>query len=125
MSSGDWRERIERYLVPVEGQADQADLSRGAEHGPSPNADEAEPATREVDQPMSEPSGSEQHAAERHLLFISTSGGYALVEREGPHPSVGHGIQLPEQAVSFVVTKLGPSPLPNDPRICAYLQPTE
>ena len=40
-------------------------------------------------------------------------------------PPLGRGIEMPEQAVSFLVTKLGPSPLPNDPRICAYLEPTE
>jgi hypothetical protein len=31
-SGGDWRDRLESYLAPVEGQADQADLSGGAEH---------------------------------------------------------------------------------------------
>ncbi len=126
MSSGDWRDRIERYLVPVEGQEDQADPSRGSEHELPANADEAgHPVAREVDQPASEPSESEQRASERHLLFISTAGGYSLIERKGPPPSPGHGVELPEQAVSFVVTKLGPSPLPNDSRICAYVQPTE
>jgi hypothetical protein len=126
MSNADWRDRIERYLVPVEGQEDQADLSRPSENESAAKADEAEhPVAGEVDQPTSKPDGNEQHDAERHLLFISSSGGYSLVEREGPRPPLGHGIELPEQAVSFVVTKLGPSPLPNDPRICAYLQPTE
>jgi hypothetical protein len=95
-SNGDWRDRLESYVGPVADAADQP-----------------EPARRD------------QHTAERHLLFISTSGGYALVEREGPPPSLGHSIELPEQAISFVVSKLGPSPLPNDPRICAYLDPTE
>ena len=82
-SSGDWQERIERYIAPAESQA------------------------------------------ERHLLFISTSRGYALVEQEGPPPPLGRGVELPEQAVSFFVAKLGRSPLPNDPRICAYLEPTK
>jgi len=126
-SSGDWQDRIERYLAPVEGQADQADLSRGgAEHEPSPHADDTRrPVAREADQPTPEPGRRDQRTAERHLLFISTSGGYALVEREGPPPPLGRGIEMPEQAVSFLVTKLGPSPLPNDPRICAYLEPTK
>jgi hypothetical protein len=125
-SRGDWRDRIERYVVPVEGQADQADLRPGAEHEPSPNADEAgHPVSRDTDQPTPEAGRREQRAAERHLLFVSTSSGYALVERQGPPPSVGRGIELPEQAASYLVTKLGPSPLPNDSRICAYLEPTE
>jgi hypothetical protein len=124
-SSADWRDRIERYVVPVEG-ADHADAGRGAEHEPSRNADEgAHSLARDTDRPAPEPGRREQPAAERHLLFVSTPGGYALVEREGPPPSVGRGIELPEQAVSFLVTKLGPSPLPNDSRICAFLEPTE
>ena len=125
-SSGDWQDRIERYLAPVEGQADQADLSRDrTEHEPSPNAEDTRrPVVREADQPTPEPGRRDRRTAERHLLFISTSGGYALVEREGPPPPLGHGIEIPEQAASFLVTKLGPSPLPNDPRICAYLEPT-
>jgi hypothetical protein len=126
-SSGDWRDRLESYVGSGESRADQADLNRGgAEHEPSPNADE-EPlaAAREMDQPTPEPGGRDKPTAERHLLFVSTSEGYVLVEREGPPPSVGRGIELPEQAARFLVTKLGPSPLPNDSRICAYLEPTE
>ena len=123
-SNGDWRDRLESYLEPVEGRAAHVDLGRGAEHEPPPNADEAgHPVAPAADQP--EPGRRDQRTAERHLLFVSTSGGYSLVEREGPPPSVGRSIELPEQAVSFLVTKLGPSPLPNDPRICAYLDPTE
>jgi hypothetical protein len=125
-STGDWRDRLESYVGSVEGRAGQADLNHRAEHEPSPNADEARrPVAPEADQPMAETGRREEPPAERHLLFVSTSGGYILVEREGPPPSVGRGIELPEQAVSFLVTKLGPSPLPNDSRICAYLEPTD
>jgi hypothetical protein len=124
-SSGDWRDRLESYVGSAEGRPDQADLNRGAEREPSPNADEAQrPVAPEADQPMPEATRREQPTAERHLLFVSTSGGYVLVEREGPPPSVGRDVELPEQAVPFLVTKLGPSPLPNDSRICAYLEPT-
>src|SRR5438046_6538924 len=71
MSSGDWRDRIERYLVPVDGQGDETDLGRSSEHELPANADEAEHSVaREVDQPTSEPGESEQRASERHLLFI-------------------------------------------------------
>jgi hypothetical protein len=128
-SSGDWQDRIGRYVAPVERQADQADLGRdGAEHEheSSPHADDTRhPAAREADRPTPERGRRDRRIAERHLLFISTSGGYALAEREGPPPPLGRGIEIPEQAVSFLVTKLGPSPLPNDPRTCAYLEPTE
>jgi hypothetical protein len=123
-SNGDWRDRLESYVGPVEGRVAHTDVSRGAEHESPPNADEARHTVADTaDRP--EPGPRDQRTAERHLLFVSTSGGYSLVEQEGPPPSVGRSIELPEQAVSFLVTKLGPSPLPNDPRICAYLDPTE
>jgi hypothetical protein len=124
--SSDWRVRLESYVGSGESRADQDDPNWGAEHEPSPDADEEPPAmAREVDHPTPEPGRSDQRTAERHLLFVSTPGGYVLVEREGPPPSVGRGVELPEQAVSFLVTKVGPSPLPNDSRICAYLEPTD
>jgi hypothetical protein len=56
----------------------------------------------------------------RHLLFVSTPRGYTLVEADGSPPSLGQDVQVPEQG-SFRVAKLGPSPLPDDPRPCAYL----
>jgi hypothetical protein len=58
-----------------------------------------------------------------HLLFASTSHGYTLVEADGPPPSPGEEIEVPDQPGSFVVAKLGPSPLPSDVRVCAYLEP--
>jgi hypothetical protein len=68
---------------------------------------------------------ADRHITARHLLFVSTTHGYALVEQEGPPPPLGRRIEVPAQANSFRVAKLGPSPLPNDPRICAYLEQTE
>jgi hypothetical protein len=63
--------------------------------------------------------------AARYLLFVSTSHGYVLLEEEGPPPPLGQGIEVPEQSGSFRVAKLAPSPLPNDQRICVYLEQTE
>jgi len=125
-SIGDWQDRVARYVAPADA-ADQADIdSEGGEQEPSPDADPTgRQVTRESDQPTPEPGRRDQGTAERHLLFISTSRGYTLVEREGPPPPLGRGVEMPEQAVSFLVAKLGPSPLPNDPRICAYLERTE
>jgi hypothetical protein len=60
-----------------------------------------------------------------HLLFASTSQGYALVEADGPPPSPGQEIEVPDQPGRFVVVKLGPSPLPDDLRACAYLEPAD
>jgi hypothetical protein len=61
----------------------------------------------------------------KHLLFISKPTGYELVEREGDPPAVGSEVELDEGAAArFIVSKIAPSPLPQDERQCAYLQPT-
>jgi len=107
-----WPERIEHYVGPVEGDADQADLA--------PEGEEQEPSAHSEDMP----DRKDQRTDERHLLFISTPAGYSLAEREGPAPHRGDRIELPGQQISFVVVKRGASPLPNDRRSCAYLEPT-
>lgn len=60
---------------------------------------------------------------DRHLRFISTPSGYTLMEAEGRPPSPGSTVALSEDLGAFLVMKLGPSPLPNDDRTCAYLAP--
>ena len=63
-------------------------------------------------------------AEAKHLLFVSKPTGYELVEREGEPPAVGSEVELDEGAgPRFVVSKIAPSPLPQDQRPCAYLQP--
>jgi hypothetical protein len=91
--SGDWRDRIDRYIAPANGDAHESELTR-------------------------------ERTAKRHLLFVSTPAGYSFVEREGPPPPLGGHIEIPGQAIPFVVLKVSGSPLPNDDRTCAYLQPT-
>ena len=59
-------------------------------------------------------------AAGQHLLFVSKPTGYELLEREGDAPEPGAELELDE--VRYTVVKLGPSPLPEDERACAYLQ---
>lgn len=59
-------------------------------------------------------------AEQSHLLFVWKTTGYELVEREGEPPAVGSEVELEDGSQS--VGKLGPSPLPGDPRTCAYLQ---
>jgi hypothetical protein len=58
--------------------------------------------------------------AEGHLRFVWTTQGYQLREREGDVPEVGSDVE--EDGASFRVAKVGPSPLPGDTRLCAYLQ---
>lgn len=64
-------------------------------------------------------------AGESHLLFVSTSRGYALVERDGPPPAPFRDVTVPGHEGLFRVVKVAASPLPNDSRVCAYLERTE
>jgi hypothetical protein len=59
--------------------------------------------------------------AGKHLLFITRPTGYELIEREGDSPAPGDAIELDGEG-RFVVSKVAPSPLPDDDRTCAYVQ---
>ena len=56
-----------------------------------------------------------------HLLFVWSTSGYVLVERTGEPPQAG--TEVLERERRYRVTKVAPSPLPDDRRRCAYLQP--
>jgi len=58
--------------------------------------------------------------AQGHLLYIWTPTGYRLQEREGPPPAVGEVLDLGDLGRQEV-QKIGASPLPGDPRPCAFL----
>jgi hypothetical protein len=55
-----------------------------------------------------------------YLLFISKPTGYELREETGEPPEIGTVVDAGNAKLR--VTKIAPSPLPNDPRPCAYLQ---
>jgi hypothetical protein len=57
----------------------------------------------------------------RYLLYVWGPGGYSIEEREGEPPAAGAVVTV--NGLSLVVGKVAASPLPNDPRSCAYLQP--
>ena len=57
--------------------------------------------------------------ADGHLLFVWKTSGYELHEHDGDVPAVGSEIE--QDGETLVVTKIGPSPLPHDARLCAYL----
>ena len=61
-------------------------------------------------------------AAGKHLLFVSKPSGYELVERDGDPPEPGSEVEVGDDGLRFTVAKIGPSPLPEDARPCAYLQ---
>jgi hypothetical protein len=57
-----------------------------------------------------------------HLLFVPTYQGYLLLQRSGRAPTLGEVLELPDTpGVRLVVAKLALSPLPQDKRVCAYL----
>jgi hypothetical protein len=55
-----------------------------------------------------------------YLLFIWKPSGYELREETGEPPAVGAEVEADNMKLR--VTKIAPSPLPNDPRMCAYVQ---
>ena len=70
-----------------------------------------------------------EHAEDpSHLLFVPGSEGYRLVEQDGPPPSPGSTLELPEEdgtSSRLLVSKVGPAPLPSVHLACAYLVTAE
>jgi hypothetical protein len=60
-------------------------------------------------------------AAGQHVLFAPTAAGYRLIERDGSPPPRAGTVELSDPPGRFQVVKLAQSPLPDDPRPCAYL----
>jgi hypothetical protein len=60
------------------------------------------------------------HAQAGHLLFVWSSNGWTLQERDGDVPAVGSTVEANEMLLQ--ISKIGPSPLPGDRRLCAYTQ---
>lgn len=54
-----------------------------------------------------------------HTLFVATPEGYAFVEVDAPPPAPGAHVE--HDGVGYTVWRVGPSPLPGDPRRCAFL----
>jgi hypothetical protein len=54
-----------------------------------------------------------------HLLFVPSPQGYRLEERDGAAPERDTRIDV--DGTAFVVSRIGASPLPLDPRPCAFL----
>jgi hypothetical protein len=56
----------------------------------------------------------------KYLLFVWKPSGYELREAEGEVPAVGSEVEADDETQR--VTKVAPSPLPGDSRLCVYLQ---
>jgi len=63
---------------------------------------------------------TQEPQAPTHLLYVARDG-WQLVERNGPVPPVDSSVEVDGEPL--VVTRVGRSPLPDDPRACAYLGP--
>jgi hypothetical protein len=68
-----------------------------------------------------EPPTAETLEAATHLLYVARDG-WQLVERDGPVPPLDASVDVDGE--SLVVIRIGRSPLPDDARACAYLEPT-
>jgi hypothetical protein len=55
-----------------------------------------------------------------YLLFVWTPRGYELREQDGEPPALGSEVE--HDGTMQRVAKLGASPLPQDTRVCAYLE---
>ena len=67
-----------------------------------------------------EPEGALESVDEPgHVLFVWAPSGYELLSRAGEPPPVGSEVGV--SGGLRVVTKIGPSPLPGDRRLCAFL----
>ena len=85
--------------------AREADLAQREE---ALDAREAEPSRRRVDDEPPSP-----------LLAFVPGPSYRLVEIEGAAVEAGGSFEIDEE--EYLVGRVGPSPLPGDPRRCAYL----
>jgi hypothetical protein len=120
MQHGWVAERIDRYAgAPV---AAAAAPPSDAETPTAPtHPDGCEALASADDSPAAVADAAEEAARGQHLLFAPTSAGYVLIERSGAAPPYVDTIELSDPAGSFAVVKLARSPLPNDERLCAYL----
>src|SRR5207244_2725058 len=75
-----------------------------------------EPAEKPAEKPT-----DKWASAERHLLFFQAGAAYELVERAGPPPGPGAGVDVAGVLSSQIVTRVGKAPVPGSGLPCAYL----
>jgi hypothetical protein len=123
------RDRVflwKRELLPLARVA-QVDPKRRlivlAGDGPAEDVDEPDPVDPNWRGRIESYVSPGENGPDRHLRFVSSPSGYTLTEAEGRPPAPGSKVAVSEQLEPFLVMRLGPSPLPHDDRICAYLSP--
>jgi hypothetical protein len=82
---------------------------------PEPEPDPVEPVG-EAPAPDPQPEPVSSAPAAGYVLFVATSSGYRMLEREGAPPRVGEHLEL--DGTDAAVTALRSSPLPRDERPC-------
>lgn len=119
----DWGTRITRYLGADQGNTETA-RSAGDEEGKTEEG-MGRPAMTRAEQPSFNSSEDAGIPAGPYLQFVSTPSGYQLLEQQGPAPAAFDHVEMREHDGRFWVAKLAISPLPNDSRLCAYLERIE
>jgi hypothetical protein len=95
---------------------EQHGIGAGDEHG-ARGIDLLRTSVAEAEAELAPP--EEDASGPGHVLFVWSPSGYALLARAGEPPAVGSEVGV--SGGRRVVTKIAPSPLPGDPRPCAYL----
>jgi hypothetical protein len=93
----------------------------------APPAWQPAPARAAAAPPPPEPSPAGENGDGRrptYLVLLPAANGYSLIQSEGDAPAPGTVLAGDALRVQgrFVVSRVGPSPLPLDPRRCAYLE---
>jgi len=114
----------EREAALSQATAESAELRRRLE-ATELGRSAREQALQDSEQERAKPRAGDQppQALESsHLVFVPRGGSYELLERTGPPPDVGEKVAEGENRDKrFLVAKVARSPLPLDPRACAYL----
>ena len=84
---GAWQERIARYVSVSNGGGDDQDRE-------------------DRERSIEAKERTDQQGDERHLLFVSTSRGYQLVEQDGPAPAAFGDVTVPGHEGLFRVVKV-------------------
>jgi len=113
----DLESEIDALVANIDGLARQLAqlVERGARAPGLQAVTEVHPRVEEDPHPDPTPTRSTDQT---YLLFLPHDEGYDLVERDGPAPVVGDSIEV--GGAAWVVTKVGPSPLPYDERTCVF-----
>jgi hypothetical protein len=90
---------------------------------PRPVPKPPEPEPEPEPEPPPEPRPPPREASPGFVLFVPTAAGYRLATPDGVVPEPGERLSVED--AWYRVLRLGPSPLPGDPRRCAFLEPQE